>query len=225
MSANQFDGEDFLRVVRRALHSPTDDELTDAEILGHFVHPAQVELVSEYDFPWLLTYEDVTTVADQTSYSLSATDIIRYHLVEGVSDEINWRMKPTSQSNVSIHGDVTGAPERWWVSGDAEVSFWPTPSESSLTIRVWYFKEPSVITGAGDEPASVSDLGGPWDLPIAYRAIAIGLPMMDRATEVDRWEKLAASKEHKAVKSLPPMPEYKWKFTSTVSEAIRDGMK
>jgi len=230
MSSGAWDGDDFLRVIRKGLHNPTTKEVTDSDILGHYLQKAQVSFASRARFPQLEAYEDVTTVVDQDEYELSSSDVLRINNVQGISDGTMPRLKHCSRDNRIRYGSFTGDPFRWFESSEAAaanvtaVTLVPTPTTAGLVYRVWFQSIPTVVTAnAAGEPASVSVFGEQWDLALSLKAMAIGLPLSGRPKEATAMNKAAEAAWWEARKTLPKAPEKKFHLGSALGAAMRRG--
>ena len=228
MSAGAWDGDDFLRAIRKGLHNPTSGEVSDSDILGHYLFKAMTSFASMIVFPQFEAYEDVTTVIDQEEYELSAVDVSRILGVQGISDGLMPRLKHERRDNTTRYGSSVGSPFKWYESSAeaaanvTAVSLWPTTTIAGEVFRVWYQRVPAIVTAyAAWEPPSVSEFGEVWDLALLYKALSIGLPLSGRPKEGPDMLKMADYEMRIAKKTLPRSAEKKWRPETTMAAATR----
>lgn len=225
MSAGKWDGDDFLRIIRRGMFSPTKGEVSDSDILGHYLYAALVTTASVYRLPELESYEDITTIAGVQEYALSSTDVLKINEVEGITSGTVPRLKLSSRQNEIRYANATGSPFRYFESSESHsaiaISFIPIPSESDNVFRVWYTKTPAVVTASGDgEPASTTELNEAWDYPLALRAIINGLEFSGRADKIENIQKALGDAEARARRALQRAPEKVWQPETRFAAAV-----
>jgi hypothetical protein len=198
---------DRIALLRSGLGDPSTDDVPDAE-LGQYLWLAEMQLAIMHEPVELITYEDVSTVADQSDVEMTAAKATVLKFIEPANNtsENNFPMDMMDadwdrQQGIYLSG---GQPWFWFPhgvgsNGRYNIRFRPIPDDVYV-IRIPYIKTPT-------EP-DISD-GNISDLPVGFdqdgigKAIAIGLEMTNMRTEAERQNKLAAVADFVAQNSLP----------------------
>jgi len=127
-------------------------EITDTEMIL-WLNDAQDEVSNRNNWDWLMGTEDITTVADQANYSLSA-DWSSISVI--VEDGQRATLVPvTSEAVWSQYGDniPSGPRARFYYIWANELHFLPIPSTSSVVYHVYAEGLPTLFTATSDAPA------------------------------------------------------------------------
>jgi len=137
----------------------TSETLSDTRIL-RYVNQSLLAYEAKYLFANNKTYEDITTASGTAAYSLSAEPI----QIDDMTDRSNYyHLRPISEYQYKeyVHGNEansTGTPFEWCLTGDWEVTFFPTP-DGTYTVRCDYWAHTDLVLS----PSATSPV-----IPIAF---------------------------------------------------------
>lgn len=178
----------------------TSSSLTDA------VNQALRSISAEHDWPWLQTFETITTVAG------TQTDAVPADWAKTIRMEINGDdlhlMQPRDGSQYSAD---TGKPLGYFLEADT-IYFVPVP-DGVHSVRHVYYKYETALSADGDTPA-LPDRFLDWLIWSAVIEVAVIIRDTDLYSMADRerkvWRTLAHSDVQRSVSPFVPKTRSDW---------------
>lgn len=199
---------DIARIVRKAVGSPDETELTDADVL-RAMNIAQ-ELVAARVRPQELQEQvSISTVAGTSDYELPAPDdvLIITAVFNGQSGLRMFHIDNDYYLWLSSDSLVTGIPEFWYelsrgTNGRPRIRVWPIPN-GTMQLDVHYLAEPQEMV-LEPEP-TVSNLPRMYD-PLIIAETGRVVQMMQGETDIRGLAKMAQEARNHRLPIEAPLP-------------------
>jgi len=168
---------DKIRLIRKGMGNPASGDVSDQDI-SLYLTMAMQELVAEHRFEAFTSYEDITTVAGTTDYTMTNVDVLGL-LYPGNNITNNYPMRLMDLQWDRRFGRYVGGGGPFYYlpvslsGGTCVVRLRPSPG-AGIVCRIPYLKLPS-SPGIDEDTENFSELPQMYDMTEISRAVEIGL--------------------------------------------------